>query len=39
LQEERKNDQPYAPSYYQIRANNYSGIQGPRRERIVCLRS
>jgi hypothetical protein len=27
LQEKRENDQPYAPSYYQIGGSNYSGIQ------------
>jgi hypothetical protein len=39
LQEERENDQPYARPYYQIRGNDHSGFQGPRRERIVCLSS
>jgi hypothetical protein len=39
LQEEGEKDQPYAPPYYEIRAGNYSGIQGPRREQTVCLRS
>ena len=34
LQEVRENDQPNAPPYYQIRSGNYSGLQGPRRERV-----
>ena len=35
LQEEREDYQAYAPPYYQIRGNDHSGIQGPRREQCA----